>query len=405
VRKPPQPRKKTVNGHVYAVVTLSDGTGKRKDHVLGRWESPDAEREYARLIAEWEAQGRRLPENQAGPDFTVNELLERFWEHVEQHYRHPDGSPTSEVDNYKLSLRPLRHFYGHTLAREFGPLALKAVRQAMVGGYEHPEYGPQRGLARGLVNQRVGRIRRAFKWAVENELLPAAVFQALAAVRGLQRGRSPARETDPVQPVPETWIEAVLPHVLPPVRAMIELQLLTGMRPGEAVVMRGCDLDTTGPVWLYRVPNHKNAWRGHQRVIALGPKAQAVIKPFLRLNTQEFLFSPREAMAAFRAAQRAARKTKVQPSQQDRAKPKPRKAPGERYTVRSYSQAIRKGSQKAKVPHFHPHQIRHTTATKLRREFGLDTARVVLGHRSPQITELYAELDVSRAAEVAAKLG
>jgi integrase len=58
-----------------------------------------------------------------------------------------------------------------------------------------------------------------------------------------------------------------------------------------------------------------------------------------------------------------------------------------------------------KAHHWHPHQLRHTAATKIRREFGLDLARVILGHRSPQITELYAELDFGRAAEVMARLG
>ena len=60
----------------------------------------------------------------------MNELILRFWPHAEMHYRHPDGNPTSELADYKLSLRPLRHSYGHTPAREFGPLALKAARQA-----------------------------------------------------------------------------------------------------------------------------------------------------------------------------------------------------------------------------------------------------------------------------------
>jgi integrase len=58
-----------------------------------------------------------------------------------------------------------------------------------------------------------------------------------------------------------------------------------------------------------------------------------------------------------------------------------------------------------KAHHWHPHQLRHTAATKIRREFGLDVARVILGHRSPQITELYAELDIGRAAEVMARFG
>ena len=79
------------------------------------------------------------------------------------HYRRADGTPTGELDNYRDSLRPLRRLYGRTPAADFGPLALKAVRQAMIDA----------GLARTTINQRVGRIVRLFKWAVENELVPA----------------------------------------------------------------------------------------------------------------------------------------------------------------------------------------------------------------------------------------
>ena len=35
----------------------------------------------------------------------------------------------------------------------------------------------------------------------------------------------------------------------------------------------------------------------------------------------------------------------------------------------------------------------------------LDAARATLGHRSPAVTEVYAELDMGKAVEVAAKLG
>jgi integrase len=52
-----------------------------------------------------------------------------------------------------------------------------------------------------------------------------------------------------------------------------------------------------------------------------------------------------------------------------------------------------------------PNQLRHTKATELRRECGLDAARAVLGHRSPQITEVYAEIDLAKAAQVMEKLG
>ena len=111
MRRPPKPRQKVVNGYAYAVVTLSDGAGKRKDHILGRWDDPDSEKEYARLIAEWQTQGQCLDTKATGSDITVAELLLRFWNHAERHYRHPDGTPTDELAPYQISLRPLRHLY------------------------------------------------------------------------------------------------------------------------------------------------------------------------------------------------------------------------------------------------------------------------------------------------------
>jgi integrase len=193
---------------------------------------------------------------------------------------------------------------------------------------------------------------------------------------------------------------------------MVQLQLLAGMRPGEVVIMRAIDLDMTGNVWLYRPGSdqlhgaHKTAWRGHRRIIAIGPKAQDIIRQYLKTDLQAYLFSPAEAMAVFHAERRKERKTKVQPSQAKRTgKRKPKRRPGERYTVNSYDRAIKEACKKAGVPHWHPHQLRHTKATEIRREAGLDAARVVLGHRSPQITEVYAEIDVNKAAEVMARLG
>jgi integrase len=306
------------------------------DLYLGRWPrrqtEPPAEvrAEYDRVIAEWLASGRgavRSGADRTPPGMTVAELVVAFWPHAEQHYRHPDGTPTGELHDYKLSLRPLAHLYGHTPAREFGPLALKAVRKLMVDGYEHPKYGSQPGLSRGVINQRVGRVRRVFKWAVENELVPPSVLQGLQAVCGLQQGRSQARETEPVKPVPEAFAEAVLPHVRPPVAAMIRLQLVTGMRPGEVVIMRAIDLDMTGEVWLYRPGSdkgthgaHKTGHRGQHRIIPVGPRGQEIIRQWLKPDLYAYLFSPRETMDALRLKQRQERKTKVQPSQMNRRK-------------------------------------------------------------------------------------
>ena len=74
-----------------------------------------------------------------------------------------------------------------------------------------------------------------FRWATENELIGAEIYDALRAVGGLRQGRTEARETEPVQPVDERLVQGTLKHVNRYVGAMIRLQQFTGMRPGEIV--------------------------------------------------------------------------------------------------------------------------------------------------------------------------
>jgi integrase len=196
---------------------------------------------------------------------------------------------------------------------------------------------------------------------------------------------------------------------------MIELQRLTGMRPGEVTSMRSCDIDTSGRAWAYTPSEHKTEHHGKERTIYLGPAAQEVLRPWLRPELTAYLFSPREAEAERRAHQRRHRKSPVQPSQRDRRSVQPKKRPGERYTTLTYGQAITRAIAKAnrevervggnEVPHWHPNQVRHNAATRLRKEFGLDVARVILGHSSPVVTEVYAEVDREKAISVMERVG
>jgi len=412
-----------------AIVTLPDGLGGRRDFLLGEYGSAASRQEYRRVLAEWEAKGRRFTCGQI-VELTINELIAAFWPRVEKHYRHADGSSTHEVRDYVMSLRPLKHLYGAVPAKDFGPLALKAIRELLIKGYDHPSYGKQPSLARSVINQRIGRIKRLFAWAVENELVPASVYHGLQAVRGLQRGRTEARETAPVKPVPAAFVSAVLTFMRPQVAAMVELQLTTGMRPGEVVIMRGIDLDTSGAVWLYTPSAHKTAYRGHARVVAIGPQGQAILRPWLRLKVEEHLFSPRQAVEDLHTRRRETRRSKTTPSQAARKRTaNPKRKPADRYSVTSYGRAITRAIELANraracepckvkhpaercdacradaIPHWHPHQLRHTKATEIRRAAGLDAARAVLGHSSPVVTEVYAELDVAAAVEIMAKIG
>ncbi|MBU0641476.1 MAG: hypothetical protein KKB50_21660 [Planctomycetes bacterium] len=192
-------------------------------------------------------------------DLTVTELIAAYWRHAREYYL-KGGRPTSEQGSIKLAMRPLRKLYGATPAARFGPLALNAVRQKMV---DH-------GACRITVNGYVTRIKRMFKWAVENELVGPEVHHGLQAVVGLRRDRCEVREAEPVRPVPDEFVDTIRPYVARQVWAMIELQRLAGLRPGEVVVMRASDLDMTGGIWHYRpvtrwMRSRRNAGRYSKR--------------------------------------------------------------------------------------------------------------------------------------------
>ena len=367
---------------------------------LGPYGTETSKREYDRIINEWLSNGRRLPGHEAG-GITIVELIAAYWRHAEAYYVDRDGNPTSTQHNIRSALGPVKRLYGDSPAREFGPAALKAVRQVYI----------DKGWSLSTINDSVSKVRTMFRWAVENELVPADVHHALMAVAGLRAGRSEAPEGEPVQPVPDEHVEAIREHVSRQVWAMIELQRLTGMRPGEVCAMRACDIDMTSKVWTYTPSKHKTAHHGHQRTVFIGPKAQRIIEPFLQRDLQAYLFSPAEAEAERFAEQRRNRQSKVQPSQERRAEKRRKRAnkrkrkPRDSYDTNSYRRAIHYGCDQAGVPRWNPHQVRHNAATNLEREYGIDTARIILGHRSPRITQRYIEENHARARDVIACVG
>jgi integrase len=377
-----------------AVVTLSG-----KDIYLGKFGSPESRAEYNRRVSEWLARGRtRADAATVGNGSTVDEVLWAYVEYAEQNFRDADGRPTREAESMKLAFRPLRELYGSTPAAAFGPLSLQAVREKMI----------RLKLCRNVINQRVGYIKRFFRWASSRALVPAVTYHGLLSVEGLRRGRSGARETKPVVAVADAQVDAILPYLPPVLRAMLTLQRLTGMRTGELVQMRGCDLDMCEDVWLYRPVRHKTRYLGRERVVALGKQSQAAVEPYLKPDLSATLFSPRLAEAERNEIMRAARKTRVQPSQVSRRKSRPKREPGEAYTTRTYYAALRYAMRRAeragrlsKDEFWHPHQLRHAVAKRIKRAQDAEAARAFLGHSKVDMTEHYAGMDTRASIDVA----
>jgi integrase len=370
-----------------------------KDRYLGRYGSEESREKYRRLVAGWLAghpthgDGRR--NDDATNDLSIAELLLAYIRFADD-YHTKDGRPTKELANIRLALRPLRDLYSLTPARNFGPRALKLVRQVMIDA----------GLCRNEINKRIRRIVRVFKWGVENEMVPPAVHQGLKAVSGLPKGRSGVRESMPVKPVDEPLVDIIQPYVSRQVWTMIQLQRLTGMRPGEVVLMRTGDLDMSGTAWAYKPQTHKTEHHGLERIVYLGPRAQDALRPWLRADRSDYLFNPQEALDEHWQDRQRNRRTPMIPSQKARKRKIRRSRPiGSHYTTMSYGHAIARACKRAGICRWHPHQLRHNAATWLRKEFGLDIARVILGHSSPVVTEVYAELDRAKAAAVMEQVG
>jgi hypothetical protein len=188
-----------------AVVTLNG-----QDVYLGPFKSVSSKREYDRVVGEYLARGRQL--EGTADTRRVADVIKAYWDFARGYYSGPQCR--TELGSFRLALGVLRRLYGETLARDFGPVALQTVRDAMI----------KLDWSRSYVNKQVGRLKRCFKWAASQELIPPAVFHGLQAVGGLRRGKTNARETDPVQPVPDACVDATIPHVGRQVAGLIRLQ-------------------------------------------------------------------------------------------------------------------------------------------------------------------------------------
>jgi integrase len=79
--------------------------------------------------------------------------------------------------------------------------------------------------------------------------------------------------------------------------------------------------------------------------------------------------------------------------------------PGPHYSINGLEFAIKRACKKAGVHHWHPNQLRHNAATRLRKQVDMDTVRAVLGHSSVKMTEIYAEMDIDKARAIMEAVG
>jgi len=331
---------------------------------LGLYGSAEADKRYAEIV------GNKPTERQIKkPGTTLAVLAAKYLAHAEAYYRDEDGRPTSQIEYVRRSLRILAEQAGKVDGKDFRPSHLKQIRQVMIG----------HGWSRSNINQHIKVIRQAFKWMVSEELVPVTVYQSLMTISHLKVGRTEAPETEPVRPVAMTDVESTLPQLGKHLQAAVRLQLLTAARPGEILKLKYSDIVRTNGIWKADLSRHKTRWRGKRRLLFIGPKAQQIIESLPKTG---YLIQPGQAV-----------------------KTKGRTKVSDHYNVRAYAHAIRRACQRAKVKGWSPHQLRHTAATAITEEYGIELARIILGHSSLSATMVYAEDSIRKAEQIIEKIG
>jgi integrase len=397
-------------------VCLRDPDGKRRMVYLGSHGSAEAQRRYREVLAEHLA-GKPLSTARvtrlaaaASSWPTVAQLCAAYLLHAEQFYRDEHGHPTGEVTHAAIAFRMLLQLHRDTPTDRVRIADLHAVRQALVDDRPRHERGRAApdGLSRRTINDRMARIKRLFRWGVEQGTVPGATWHELSALRGLPKGRCGARDNPAVEAVPWALVEATLPHLVPTIADVVRLQWWSGMRPAEALALTRRQLDMSGPTWLYRLARHKGSWRGRERVVAFGPKAQEIVRGRLRLEPDMPIFSGRDAWNERRGLARAARKSPL--TKQTRVRDKRGEAHAaevaEWLTVDEYRRAIHRACDEGELPRWSPHRLRHAAGTRIAKQIGIEAARAALGHSDVSTTRRYANgADVAIASDVASKLG
>ncbi len=289
---------------------------------------------------------------------TVEELVEKYMEHARAYYRGRDGKPTGEADVIRYALAPLLDVCVAVLVSEFKPSDLKTTRQEMIA----------RGWSRRHINHCVRRIKAMFTWGTEEELVPAAVAGAVRMVKALGEGRDPAvKEKPEVEAVSDETLEKIRPFLSPLAADVVQVMCLCGCRPSELKQITVEAIDRTDPAcWTCPVKEHKTAYKGRPRVLYFNPTCQAAMAPWMVKAGTGTVFP---------------------------------------ITHAGLRTVIAKACVKAGVPRFGPNALRHTAGTKARKVGGLEGAQHLLGHKHAKTTEIYAEVDASKARAVALKMG
>ena len=356
---------------------------------LGRFGSTECRRAYRAELQRWEEEQRAIQGRTLymGRGATVAELVDAYMREVAPTKYQMDGLPTD-------TLRRARLYLVDGLAKEFGDM--------LADEFRHPEFEELRrqyvgkGYARASIKVVTGHVLGLFKWGHKRGAVSAETLTSLSASPEPNEGV----ETDPIEPVPREHFETVLAaleRTKPSSRksnskgifvskrlrlaAMLRLQDLVGMRPGELCRMKGKEIRMDATViiqgktvqlaaedgspyagWVFQPSRFKTRKRGRYLAYLVGPQARTLLERWLPSDPDAFVW---------------------------------RQADGGEVLYQAYLRAVAAACRRAGVPAWKPNQLRHSCLGRYAAIGGIEKASNIVSHASINTTMTYVQRNLS----------
>lgn len=297
---------------------------------------------------------------------TVHQLFARFEKHVIQNR---SAAYARQVQRLRAAAK--RSFRKRMPVAAVGSHAITRFRRLLArGGWTSAVGYVAAPWSKSVVIGHMRIVAAMFSWGVSEGIVPVATYERVkAACRETVKMRKPMQQRDPPD-----WsvIQRIEPFVSRSTWDRIQVQYLTGMRPGEVCRMRLSELERSQDgLWFLRPRHHKTAWRGATKEIVIGPQAIAILRPYVELvgsrkaskpdSKWDYLFTEATAWLLWRRLESPMYHRRM-------VKRRQRQAEGKRVDkIRvagpaSYYQAVHNGIRKANamgvgIPYWHPHEL------------------------------------------------
>lgn len=339
--------------------------------------------------------------------YSVDQLCHDYYDEMQKRYV-VDGKHTTSINRIRIALDSFRAKYGVEEAddvtagmvagwiegyiheRKTKTAAGKTVVSEAEGGVHSPilplrtrrdscagsghnsggDSGASKPRTKETCNLALTYIKRMYRWGAKYDLVSDSVAGSVHLCENLRSDHVEVRHKDRVLPVAWETVKATKAHCPPKVQSLLDVLWFTGMRPGEALMMRPCDIEKSGDVRVYTPRHHKTSHKGKVRKIVLGPRAWAIIEPLLPDRMDALVFE--------------------YPSWKNSG---------------NFAGYLERRCKRAGVPKWTANMIRHSHATRVEDEFGAEATQAVLGHSSLGMQKVYVEKSLRLAAEVARKTG